>query len=85
MQPNTDLYVKIPGRPAGVFEYDVSMTRILPNEENKPITKIPTEGSDSESNNENSLTPIIKEMKDTMYPFVYRADGPVELDQFFGY
>ena len=57
-QPTNDLYFQVPGTPAGVFSYDITMDRLGSNEE---------------------------ETQDTLYPFVWRDDGPVELDQYFGY
>ena len=53
-QPTNDMYLQVPAMPAGVFSYNVSMTRI----------------------NDNS---------NTEYPFIFRDDGPVELQEFFGY
>lgn len=58
-QPTNDLYFKRPGVPAGVYSYDIEMTRL---------------GDDR-----------TKEVQDTVYPFVWRSDGPIELDQYFGY
>lgn len=58
VQPTNDLYMTLPGRPAGVFSYNVFMER---------------------------LGDPVKMTKDTEYPFVWGSDGPVELDQYFGY
>ena len=49
------MYLQVPGKPAGVFSYDVHMKRI-----------------DDPGDN-------------TEYPFVWRDDGPVELQKYFGY
>jgi hypothetical protein len=57
-QPTNDLYFTLPGTPAGVFSYNLTLERL---------------GDPAE------------ETQATMYPFVPRGDGPVELDQFFGY
>ena len=54
-QPTNDMYLQVPGKPAGVFSYDVHMKRI-----------------DDPGDN-------------TEYPFVWRDDGPVELQKYFGY
>lgn len=56
LQPTNDLYLKLRGKPAGVFTYEVNMERIRPVEMNK-IT----------------------------YPFVKMNDGPVEIQDYFGY
>jgi hypothetical protein len=58
VQPTNDLYMTLPGKPAGVFTYSIIMNRL-----NDPI----------------------KNTKETEYPFVWMNDGPVELDQYFGY
>lgn len=58
IQPTNDLYLTLPGIPAGVFTYNIVMTR--------------------------SGDPI-KSTKETEYPFVWMNDGPVELDEYFGY
>ena len=58
VQPTNDLYITLPGRPAGIFSYNVVMERV-----GDPV----------------------KMTKDTEYPFVWKSDGPVELDQYFGY
>lgn len=55
LQPTNDLYFKVPAIPAGRFSYNVSMRRILDNNDN------------------------------TEYPFVWRNDGPVELQKYFLY
>jgi hypothetical protein len=57
-QPTSDLYLKEPGTPAGVYTYDVRFERL----------------GDEATETEN-----------TVYPFVWRDAGPVELDQYFGY
>ena len=58
VQPTNDLYMTLPGRPAGVFSYNIVMERL---------------GDPIEMTN------------NTEYPFVWKDDGPVELDQYFGY
>lgn len=58
-QPTNDLYYKSPGKPAGVYTYDVEMTRL---------------SSD-----------VKQEISASTYPFVWREDGPVELDKYFNY
>jgi cold shock CspA family protein len=58
VQPTNDLYMTLPGRPAGVFSYNIVMERL---------------GDPTEMTN------------NTEYPFVWKDDGPVELDQYFGY
>ena len=59
LRPSSDLYLQLPSRPAGVFSYNVTMTR---------------RGGDRSA-----------EVQAATYPFVWRADGPVELDQYFKY
>lgn len=60
LQPSSDLYLQVPARPAGVFTYNVSMSR---------------RGDDNRA----------AEVVGVTYPFVWRDDGPVELDQYFKY
>jgi hypothetical protein len=57
LQPTVDLYLKVPGKPVGVFNYRVNMERVMDPEETDK----------------------------TVYPYVPKEDGPVELDKFFGY
>ena len=57
-QPTSDLYLKVPKEPAGVFTYQVNMQRV---------------GSAEDST------------KQTVYPFVSRRAGAVELKEYFGY
>lgn len=59
-QPTNELYMKIPGKPAGVYTYDIVMNRL---------------GTDD----------IQEEIKRSQYPFIWRDDGPIELDKYFGY
>ena len=54
-QPTSDLYLLNPAKPAGVFSYNVTMSRIQDENDN------------------------------TEYPFIWRNDGPVELDKYFKY
>ena len=39
----------------------------------------------SASNSQNSSENLSSELEKTIYPFVWKEDGPVELDQYFGY
>ena len=57
-QPNNKYYMLVPAKPAGVYSYNVTMTR---------------------------LGDVVADTKNTVYPFVSRFDGPVELQEFFGY
>lgn len=57
LQPTNVLYNKVPGKPAGLFSYNLSMERMV---------------------DENII-------KSTQYPFVWRDEGPVELQEYFGY
>lgn len=58
IQSTNDLYMILPGQPAGIFSYDIVMER---------------------------LGDPVQMTKDSEYPFVWNNDGPVELDQYFGY
>jgi hypothetical protein len=71
--PSTsDLYNQVPATPAGVYTYDVTMDRIV-GDEVMTAEKTPT------------IAVMQEEMRKAEYPFVFRGQGPVELDTYFGY
>ena len=72
LPPTSKLYLKVPARPVGVFQYKVDMERISGSNE------------ETNSNDKNEMT-ISEEIQQLEYPFVPDSDGPVELQKFFGY
>ena len=61
LQPSNNLYIKRPGRPAGVFTYSVVMRR-------------------SDGFDESAATRLTAQ---TEFPFVWRNQGAIELDNYF--
>jgi hypothetical protein len=59
LQPSSDLYMRCPSIPAGIFHYNLEFSRV----------------NDRQKDTATKL----------QYPFVWRGDGPVELDKYFGY
>lgn len=88
-KPGSDWYLQYPGRPVGVYSYDLSMHRLV--EESVSPDKNGINGEEeyaaqSELSDSKKNTKLRREeMKKVTYPFVWRSDGPVELDQYFGY
>lgn len=71
LQPTNDLYLKLGGHPAAVYSYDLDLTRVNAN------------SNDKKNNKNNGMTK--EDVKKVLYPFVWRDKGPVELQRFFGY